>query len=286
MHQSYCKQKRCNRWQLIMGMASVVLMLSVGFGGTARAAITSITPSDGSTLTGSSQTFSWTGTGVLEYWLYVGTTKGAKDIYNSGSLGTATSTTVNGLPTDGSTVYLRLWHREEGGWKWTYYTYTALTTGSGGGGGNHGGTRVSAVDFTAQTQNQTNQPHANPETFISLPVTTTTAGTFVMGFSSQTSPFLCPIGPSGPCDTIQVIQRIFLDGKQTGLDVRSSRVFEPGGSLDQYMTWTTLASNIEPGEHTVEVRVSCIIPGSVKTCVGEGFKAGSSISTLWAMHPN
>ncbi len=115
MHQSHCNQKRCSRWKLIMGMASVVLMLTVGFWGTAWAGINSITPPDGSTLTGTSQTLSWTGTGVLEYWVYVGTTVGAKDIYNSGSLGTATSTTVNGLPTDGSTVYLRLWHREAGG---------------------------------------------------------------------------------------------------------------------------------------------------------------------------
>jgi hypothetical protein len=92
MQQSQCKQKRCSRWKLIMGVASVVVMLSVSLLGTARAAITSITPSDGSTLTGASQTFAWTGTAnVLEYWIWVGTTLDGKDILTSGSLGTATS---------------------------------------------------------------------------------------------------------------------------------------------------------------------------------------------------
>jgi hypothetical protein len=111
-------------------LAVVALSVAVG-GGTANAAITSIDPPNGSTLTGASQTFSWTGTGITEWWLYVGTTKGARDILNSGSLGTALSTTVNGLPTDGSTIYVRLWHKE-GSWLFTDYTYTAFTTGSGG----------------------------------------------------------------------------------------------------------------------------------------------------------
>lgn len=95
--------------------------------GTARAAITSIDPSDGSTLTTSSQNFSWTGAGVTEYWLYVGTSAAGQDILNSGSLGTSTSTTVNGIPTDGSAVYVRLWHLEGGNWLNTDFTYTAFS---------------------------------------------------------------------------------------------------------------------------------------------------------------
>jgi hypothetical protein len=117
--------------RMLVGVAiSVVLAVSVG---PARAAgVSSITPPDGSTLTGASQAFSWTGD-FLEYWMYVGTSVGAKDIYNSGSLGTATSTTVTGLPTDGSTVYVRLWHREEGEWLRTRATfgYTAFSAGEG-----------------------------------------------------------------------------------------------------------------------------------------------------------
>ena len=100
----------------------------------ARAGITSITPSDGSTLTGDSQAFSWTGTNNDAYWLYVGTTVGANDIYNK-SLATATSATVTGLPTDGSTVYLRLWFVENGGpWQFADFTFTAGTAGGGSSG--------------------------------------------------------------------------------------------------------------------------------------------------------
>jgi hypothetical protein len=113
--------------------------------GPAQAAITSINPANGSTLTGSSQTFSWTGTGVTQYWLWVGTSVGTKNILDSGSLGTALSTTVNGLPTNGSTVYVRLWHLEGGNWLLTDYTYTAFTAGGGT------GERLSAVPPWDQT---------------------------------------------------------------------------------------------------------------------------------------
>ena len=149
-----------------------------------------------------------------------------------------------------------------------------------------GGTRVSAVDNSAQTLSTTDQSLSNPATFISLPVTTTTAGTFVMGFSSLTSPQGCLVGPQGPCDTIQVIQEIILDGQSIGGGLRSSRVFEPGGGNDQYISWTASANNIQPGAHTVEVKVACIIPGTATTCVSLGFRASSLISTLWAIHPN
>ena len=49
-------------------------------------------PTPGSTLSGSSQTFYWSANGasVSEWWLYVGTSTGAYNIYDSGSLGTAT----------------------------------------------------------------------------------------------------------------------------------------------------------------------------------------------------
>ncbi|GJQ59468.1 MAG: tandem-95 repeat protein [Candidatus Scalindua sp. AMX11] len=89
-----------------------------------------ITPSSGSTLTGSSQTFTWTGNGanVSTYQLYAGSSIGASDYYDSGSLGTATSTLVSGLPTDGSTVYIRLRY-DISGWKYTDYAYTAHTGG-------------------------------------------------------------------------------------------------------------------------------------------------------------
>ena len=118
-----------------IGFCLGLVLLAVSVGPARAAGVTSITPPDGSTLTGASQVFAWTGT-FLEYWMYVGTSVGATDIYNSGSLGTATSTTVNGLPTDGSTVYVRLWDREAAGWGFTDFTYTAFTAGGSGRAGN------------------------------------------------------------------------------------------------------------------------------------------------------
>jgi extracellular elastinolytic metalloproteinase len=85
-----------------------------------------VSPAPGSTLPGSSVTFSWTsGSGVSQYWLYIGNAVGAADIYNA-SQGTATATSVPGLPTDGRTLYVRLWSFiSSTGWQFRDYTYRA-----------------------------------------------------------------------------------------------------------------------------------------------------------------
>jgi len=81
-------------------------------------------PAPGSTLAGSSATFSWTaGTGPASYTLYVGTAIGASNIYNSGAL-TATSASVTGLPTTGAKLYVTLFSQINGAWKPVSYTYT------------------------------------------------------------------------------------------------------------------------------------------------------------------
>jgi hypothetical protein len=122
-------------------LVGVTISVALAWGaGPAYAGINSLYPADSSTLTAASQTFSWDGTDdITEYWLYLGTSEGEKDILDSGTLGTAPSTTVNGLPADGSTVYARLWHKEGGSWLSTDFTYTAFTASGGGGGeaGNH-----------------------------------------------------------------------------------------------------------------------------------------------------
>ena len=121
-------------------LVGVTISVALAWGaGPAYAGINSLYPADSSTLTAASQTFSWDGTDdITEYWLYLGTSVKGKDILDSGTLGTAPSTTVNGLPADGSTVYARLWHKEGGSWLSTDFTYTAFTA-SGGGGGEAGG---------------------------------------------------------------------------------------------------------------------------------------------------
>ena len=94
-------------------------------GSAGKAEITSPTP--GSTLAGASETFAWTtGSGADLYHLYVGSSQGGYNYYNQGQ-GTNTSVTVSGLPTDGSTVYVRLWTHFSTGWEFNDYTYTAAT---------------------------------------------------------------------------------------------------------------------------------------------------------------
>jgi hypothetical protein len=83
-------------------------------------------PAPGSALTGSSVLFQWDSVGANEYFLYVGTTPGDNDLFNS-STGTSTSITVTGLPADGSQLYVTLWTRFVD-WESNAYTYTAYQT--------------------------------------------------------------------------------------------------------------------------------------------------------------
>src|ERR1035438_1114739 len=84
------------------------------------------TPVPGSTLSGSSVAFTWSaGTGATAYWLDVGSTVGGNQYYQSGNLGNVLATTANGLPTDGSTVYVTLYSQVGGQWLSNAYTYTA-----------------------------------------------------------------------------------------------------------------------------------------------------------------
>jgi hypothetical protein len=87
------------------------------------AALTSPTP--GSTLTGSSATFTWTaGSGVTEYELWLGAAgPGSMNVY---SLTTTalTSGVVSKIPTTGGTLYARLYSMIGGAWQYRDYTYT------------------------------------------------------------------------------------------------------------------------------------------------------------------
>jgi len=93
---------------------------------TAAPAITSPTP--GTTLPGSTATFTWSaGTGVTQYQLWLGTTgvgSGNLGVYGP-SASTPTSVTVTALPTSGVTVYVRLTWAVSGTWSAADYTYTA-----------------------------------------------------------------------------------------------------------------------------------------------------------------
>jgi hypothetical protein len=96
--------------------------------GTPTKAVLSM-PAPGTVLTGSSTTFTWTaGIAVTQYALYLGTNGGgSSDIYSSGHI-TTTSATVPSLPTNGVTIYARLWSYLSGTWQYTDYTYTESGT--------------------------------------------------------------------------------------------------------------------------------------------------------------
>jgi Divergent InlB B-repeat domain len=98
--------------------------------GSETAAMTSPTPN--STLSGSTVTFSWNaGTASpQEYWLDIGSSAGGNNYYSSGNLGSATSATASGLPTNGSTVYVTLYTLVSGTWTPNSYTYTAFNQSS------------------------------------------------------------------------------------------------------------------------------------------------------------
>src|SRR6185436_21042271 len=83
------------------------------------------TPTAGATLTGSSQTFTWgAGSGVTSYWLSLGRTAGGNDLFDR-NMGSSLSVTATGLPTDGRTIYARLWWIRNGAWEYADTTYTA-----------------------------------------------------------------------------------------------------------------------------------------------------------------
>jgi hypothetical protein len=84
---------------------------------------------NGSTLPGSSVNFQWTtGTGVTQYWISVSKVGvGGGDLFNADpGPGLVTSRTISGLPTDGSTVYVRLYSHIGATWPWRDYVYTAF----------------------------------------------------------------------------------------------------------------------------------------------------------------
>jgi hypothetical protein len=69
-----------------------------------------LSPADGSTLAGSSETFVWSAEGAtLDKWrLEVGTSAGSRDLFVQNFDPATTSQEVTGLPTDGSTIYVNL----------------------------------------------------------------------------------------------------------------------------------------------------------------------------------
>ncbi|GIU76709.1 MAG: hypothetical protein KatS3mg004_3796 [Bryobacteraceae bacterium] len=82
-------------------------------------------PAPGSTLPGSTVTFTWTpGSRVEKFWLFIGTSAGNNNIYGADQ-GTNTSATVSNLPVNGQVIYVRLWSYVDGAWQYSDASYRA-----------------------------------------------------------------------------------------------------------------------------------------------------------------
>jgi len=114
-------------WYLLGGSWSYIEYQYTAFGASSqKGVITSPTPS--TTLTGSSVTFTWTaGAGATAYWIDAGSTPGGTQYFQSTNLGNVLTTTVSGLPTNGSTVYVTLYSLVNGQWLYNQYIYTAYS---------------------------------------------------------------------------------------------------------------------------------------------------------------
>src|SRR6267378_3941457 len=85
-----------------------------------------LNPPPGSTFTSSSVTFQWSAGSATGYVLFVGSSPGGADIYFSNVVHVL-SITVNGIPTDGRNIYVRLYSQVNNSWVFNSYTYKAFS---------------------------------------------------------------------------------------------------------------------------------------------------------------
>ena len=84
------------------------------------------TPVPGTTLSGTTATFTWSSdTNATAYWVDIGSTAGGNNVYSSGNLGTALTTTVYTLPANGTKIYVSLYSLVGGQWVNNPFTYTS-----------------------------------------------------------------------------------------------------------------------------------------------------------------
>jgi hypothetical protein len=111
-------------YSLINGAWQYTDYTYVSAGAATQAALTA--PPLNSQFTSTTETFTWNpGNTATHFELYLGTSTGSSDLYNSGNV-TVTTETVNGLPSNGENIYARLYSLINGAWQYTDYTYTAF----------------------------------------------------------------------------------------------------------------------------------------------------------------
>ena len=84
-----------------------------------------LSPTSGSTLTSTSTTFRWSDTGA-NYYIKIGTSRGAKNLYAGFQRGNVEKTITN-LPSNGSWIHVRLYTIAGGSWKYNDYVYKSYT---------------------------------------------------------------------------------------------------------------------------------------------------------------
>jgi hypothetical protein len=115
-------------YSLINGVWQYTDYTYVSAGTATQGVLTTPTPNTLTPLSGTSVTFAWTPSNIsTHYDLYAGSTGvGSSNLYNSGNV-TATTETVSDLPSNGQTVYVRLYTLINGAWQYTDYTYVAYS---------------------------------------------------------------------------------------------------------------------------------------------------------------
>jgi hypothetical protein len=88
-------------------------------------------PAPGSALSGTSATFQWTeGAGVSQYYLFVGLWQGGNTLA-AVDTGTARSAVVAGLPSNGETLWVRVWSRIGEQWQFSDAQFKAFDANPG-----------------------------------------------------------------------------------------------------------------------------------------------------------
>lgn len=166
-------------WSMISGTyysSDATYMAASGASG--PASITS--PMNGATLAGSTQTFTWNAApGAMLYQLWVGTMPGADDIGFFPAAGTTgTSVMVSGLPTDGRTLYVRLWSAIGGTYQSRDFVYMAASAPSAAA----AAALSSPMNGSVLAASQTFQWNAAPGAMLYQLWVGTTPGAYDVGF--------------------------------------------------------------------------------------------------------
>ena len=188
-----------------------------------NAMATMVSPAPGSVLGGASALFRWTASASSSaggYQLNVGTTPGGGDLF-SNKLTKATDQTVNGLPTNGTPIYVRLSTLLGGVWANNDYSYVAAGGLTGSGAKLQQGTAPSITPPIipgGTTQPAGGSGGTATKAVISSPTPGTTLGgstvTFTWNAVSGASAYSLAVG-TGPTDAKFFDQNIGLATSQT-----------------------------------------------------------------------